>query len=119
MAWYTFTTHHVAADGATQLSPQVAFNGLWTTALFRSPEACLFVGAVTARGLRFYLHMPEAGELIAQDYLRSHRATHLEGVPDETEVRMLVGNEQRAKELWEARITCSREDPKGCEVCSG
>lgn len=119
MAWYTFTMSQLAHEGDAQFPAQVAFAGLWNTSLFRSPEACLFVGAVTARGLRFYLSIPEAGEFIVQDYLRSHQATPFEGVPEETEVRVLVGNEQRAQELWEARITCSRENPEACVVCSG
>lgn len=119
MAWYTFTTMPNSAAGAQQFSPQLTFERLWLTALFRSPEAGLFAGSVGPRGLRHYLVVPEAGEDMLQDFLSNLRAEQLDGIPDDTEVQVLVGHEARAMELWEARITCSRENPEGCVMCSG
>ena len=118
MAWYTFTTMSPAA-GATQLPPQLAFARLWNTALFRSREACLLAGGSGPLGTRHYLALPEGAEDLIPDFLRSLRAEPLNGVPDDTEVRVLVGHEPRARELWEERITCSRENPGACVMCSG
>ncbi len=119
MAWYTFTIPAHTAAGAEKLPPHVAFERLWHTSLFRSAEACLLVGAPTLRGQAYYLSIPEAGEDILQAYLQQHRAQPLSGVPEGTEVRVLVGHEHRAVALWEERITCSRENPDGCVMCSG
>jgi hypothetical protein len=106
MAWYTITTAH-SALGEERNSPQLTFERLWLTALFRSPEAGLFAGSLGPRGLRHYLVVPEAGEDMLQDFLRIHRAEQLDGIPDDTDVQLLVAHKSRAMELWEALITCS------------
>lgn len=110
MPWYTFHT-------PTNATPQAAFAQLWGTALFRSREACLFMGAATPRGRACYLGLPEGAEDLVTDFLHTHHALPLQGVPEETEVELLVGDELRAKALWEERITCSRENLEGCVMC--
>ncbi|MCB0769731.1 MAG: hypothetical protein KDC00_04925 [Flavobacteriales bacterium] len=112
MPWYTFQTPATAPS-------QAAFAQLWSTVLFRSREACLFGGAATPRGQLCYMGVPEGAEDLVMDFLNTHRAMPLHGVPEETEVELLVGDEARAKALWEERITCSRENPEGCAMCSG
>ena len=113
LTWYTFTTSHSANP------PQTAFGQLWQTRLFRSPDACLFAGGTGIRGQRHYLALPEGAEDRVQEFLSTYRAQRLQGVPEDTEVSLLVGHPERAAKHWEERITCSRENPEGCVMCSG
>jgi len=113
--WYTFTT---GTGAAAPPAPQASFERLWLTALFRSPDACLFAGSAGPRGLRHYLAIPDVAEDRVQNLLRTYRAEPLQGVPDDAEVALLVGNAARATALWEERVTCSRENPGACVACS-
>jgi len=114
MTWYTYTV----TNSALPVAPEQALERLWRTSLFRSPEVCLFAGEVGPLGKRYYLAVPELGEDLLRDYKLAHRAAPLRDTPSEN-VMLLVGQEQRAWELWGERTACNPASPEECEMCSG
>jgi len=91
---------------------------LWKTSLFRSPEVGLFAGAHGPLGRPYFLVVSELAEDLVQNYKQTFRAQPLRETPTE-EVALLVGQEQRAWELWGLRTACDPTSPEGCEMCSG
>jgi len=114
MAWYTYTVSGPTAA----VAPEQALDRLWKTSLFRSSDVCLFAGEVGPLGKRYYLAVSELAEDLLQDYKLAQRATPLRETPSENVV-LLVGQEQRAWELWGEQTACDPTSLVGCEMCSG
>jgi hypothetical protein len=72
---------------------------VWRTVLLGSREACLLGGALTLRGRRHYMALPEGAEHLVPDFMRTYRTQPLSGTPDDVEVEQLVGHPARATEL--------------------
>ena len=114
MTWYTYTV----TNSALPVAPEQALERLWRTSLFRSPEVCLFAGEVGPLGKRYYLAVSELAEDLLRDHKLTYRAERLRETPGESTV-LLVGDEQRAWELWGERTACDPTNAEGCAMCSG